>query len=242
MGLLVFDDGSAFGLDDTYVLGREPESDPAVAAGAARPITLDDPADSVSRVHAEVRVSGPRVELVDRGSTNGTHLWDDDRSVWDRLTPGDPRPLHPGDRGAVGRRTFVFEGLGPTVAPPPSADPALTLARTPAVGALTGPGGVVYPLDRSYVIGRDPLSAAPVREAVASPIVVRDDRQVSRVHAHVSLVDDTVFVRDEPASSGTYVAAPGASDWARIGGDDVELPPGWSLRVGDRVFTFQTLT
>ncbi len=61
LGVLVFDDGSAFAIDGDYVLGREPEFDPAVASGRARPLTLLDPGNGVSRVHAELRLEGWRV-------------------------------------------------------------------------------------------------------------------------------------------------------------------------------------
>jgi hypothetical protein len=109
LGFLVFDDGSTFTLDGQYVLGREPETDPLVDAGSARPIVLDDPQASVSRVHAEIRLEGWDVQLVDRGSTNGTHVWDAQRSAWDRLTADHPQTVSPGTRGAVGQRTFIYE-------------------------------------------------------------------------------------------------------------------------------------
>jgi hypothetical protein len=109
LGFLVFDDGSTFTLDGQYVLGREPETDPLVDGGSARPIVLDDPQASVSRVHAEVRLEGWDVQLVDRGSTNGTHVWDAQSSTWERLAADQPRTVSPGTRGAVGQRTFIYE-------------------------------------------------------------------------------------------------------------------------------------
>lgn len=109
LGFLVFDDGSTFTLDEHYVLGREPEIDPAVADGSARPICLDDPQMTVSRVHAEIRLEGWEVHLDDRNSTNGSHLLNDEGTAWERLVPGQPRRLRPGGRGAVGQRTFVYE-------------------------------------------------------------------------------------------------------------------------------------
>lgn len=109
LGFLVFDDGSTFTLDGRYVLGREPETDRLVDSGTARPIALDDPQASVSRVHAEVRLEDWDVQLVDRGSTNGTHVWDAQSSVWERLAVDQPRTVSPGTRGAVGQRTFIYE-------------------------------------------------------------------------------------------------------------------------------------
>ena len=52
---------------------------------------------------------------------------------------------------------------------------------------LESADGAVYPLDRPYVIGRYPLGDDAVRNATASPIVVHNDNQISRVHAYVSI-------------------------------------------------------
>lgn len=109
LGFLVFDDGSTFTLDDRYVLGREPETDPLVQGEEARPIPLEDPQMSVSRVHAEIQLVGWDVQLMDRGSTNGTHVLNDRGDGWDRLVANQPRTVQPGARIAVGQRTFVYE-------------------------------------------------------------------------------------------------------------------------------------
>jgi pSer/pThr/pTyr-binding forkhead associated (FHA) protein len=241
LGVFVFDDGSSFGLDDDYVVGREPEIDVAVVQGAARPLVLDDPGDTVSRVHAEIRLLDWDVELVDRGSTNGTFVWDPSRGTWDQLAPRQPRVLLPGERGAVGRRTFVYEPAHRVSGEAADAArrPATNALGPTAVGELTTEDGAAYPLDRDYVIGRNPLSDDGVRRADASPIVVRGDEHVSRVHAHVTVEDGVVFVRDAPGSTGTFVAAPGAPMWEVVGSDPIEVKPGWSVRVGARVFTFR---
>lgn len=115
-----------------------------------------------------------------------------------------------------------------------------TAAHVPVAGFLSSPDGAVYPLDRNYVIGRDPLRDDAVRTAVASPIAVIDDQRVSRVHAYVSIEGTAVFVRDAATPGGTFVAAPGARDWAQIDTAPTELEPGWSLRVGEHILTYHT--
>ncbi|WP_067721583.1 FHA domain-containing protein [Nocardia yamanashiensis] len=117
--------------------------------------------------------------------------------------------------------------------------PPETSAMPAAVGVLGSPEGAVYPLDRPYVLGRDPMIDESVRRAVASPIVIPRDRHVSRVHAYLSVEAGKVLVRDASTPGGTFVAAPGAQDWIRVGQKATELPPGWSLRIGERVFTFR---
>jgi pSer/pThr/pTyr-binding forkhead associated (FHA) protein len=109
VGVLVFDDGSSFDLDGDYVVGREPEFDARVVDDGARPLELDDPDGAISRVHAEVRLVDGRVELLDRGSTNGTQVWNEQLQVFDRLVAGEPRVLQPGDRASLGSFSFVYE-------------------------------------------------------------------------------------------------------------------------------------
>ncbi|WP_433565217.1 FHA domain-containing protein [Nocardia sp. CA-151230] len=118
--------------------------------------------------------------------------------------------------------------------------PPATSAMAAAGGALTSTEGAVYPLDRPYVIGRDPMIDEAVRRAVASPIVIARDRHVSRVHARVFVENGLVYVRDAGTPGGTFVAAPGAADWVRVGQRPTELKAGWSLRIGERVLTYRT--
>ena len=109
-----------------------------------------------------------------------------------------------------------------------------------SVGAvLESADGAVYPLDRSYVIGRYPLGDDAVRNATASPIVVHNDNQISRVHAYVSIDHGGVYVRDAFTTGGTFIAAPGAKDWTRIGTTPTELAPEWSLRIGEQILTYR---
>lgn len=109
LGVLVIDDGSAFVLDADYVAGREPELDAAVAAGAARALTLVDQERSVSRMHADIKLDGWEVVVSDRGSANGTFVLLPGAEQWSRLPPGQPFRLPPGARVGLGRRSLLFE-------------------------------------------------------------------------------------------------------------------------------------
>jgi catechol 2,3-dioxygenase-like lactoylglutathione lyase family enzyme len=109
LGVLVFDDGSTYTLDHGYVLGRQPDDDPLVVRGERRPLVVDDPDRSVSRVHGEVVLDGWDVRVVDRGSANGTFVFDAEQEAWHQLTPDQAVTIAPSTRVAVGNRTFVFE-------------------------------------------------------------------------------------------------------------------------------------
>jgi len=125
-------------------------------------------------------------------------------------------------------------------APAPGAVPAnATVFVSRPVGFLVAADGMRIPLDRVYVLGREPEIDPTVAEGVATPVRLNDEGNlISRVQSHLAVDDGEVQVRDANSLNGTYIAGPGDEEWTRIGADAVTLPPEWSLRVGDIVFTF----
>lgn len=135
------------------------------------------------------------------------------------------------------------------VAPPPPSveDVGTTMARVrtqdtvhlaDAIAALHADDGSRVPLDRDYVLGRDPRQDPAVLRGEATPIKVTDSEQlISRVHAYVAVTRSAVTVRDCGSANGTFVAAPGDPSWTRIGPDPQEIPIGHSIRLGLRVYT-----
>lgn len=145
-----------------------------------------------------------------------------------RPAPADvppPAPEPPVQVGPVGRQSW------------PVAEETAFVEVTDR--ALVADDGTRILLDRHYVFGRDPFHDQAVLSGAASPIVVRDpDQLISRVQVHVSVVHGAVTLRDGGSANGTFVAAPGAKEWVRLGDQPAALPPGWSMRIGRRVYTY----
>ncbi len=113
LGVLAIDDGSAFVLDMGYVLGREPQHDPEVLSGAARPLKIADADGVVSRRHVRVALVGWDVQVIDLGSANGTFVqFPGDPNV-QQLTAHHPVVVRPGAQITMGRRWFRIESLAP---------------------------------------------------------------------------------------------------------------------------------
>lgn len=111
------------------------------------------------------------------------------------------------------------------------------------VGHLVAPDGMRIPLDRAYVLGREPEVDPAVVSGAATPVRLADDENlISRVHSYVTVEAGQVSVQDAESANGTFVAAPGDEAWARVGDVPVELPPTWSMRVGNQVLTYVSTT
>ncbi|HET9082066.1 MAG TPA: FHA domain-containing protein [Trebonia sp.] len=106
LGELVLDDGTRVALDGDYVLGREPALDGEVLAGRARPLRINDPSGTVSRLHLKVSLVGWQVEVADLGSANGSLL----QSLGEErtLTPFEPAVIEPGARIEIGQRSVRY--------------------------------------------------------------------------------------------------------------------------------------
>ncbi|APE33306.1 hypothetical protein BOX37_04225 [Nocardia mangyaensis] len=114
LGMLVLDDGMTYLLAADAVIGRDPEHSEAAQRGLV-PLRVDDTSGGMSRAHAEVHLVNWDVQLVDRGSTNGTRSRLPGYRDWIRLTPNQPMVLVPGTEVMIGNRVLRYE----PAAPPP---------------------------------------------------------------------------------------------------------------------------
>ncbi len=121
----------------------------------------------------------------------------------------------------------------------PTAARASAAAPAP-LGTLASEHGPAIPLDRNYVIGRDPHHDPLVHSGAAESVAIPDSEQmISRVHLYLSVDNGTVLVRDASSAHGTYVRSPESDEWTRLGTEPRALLPGWSLRMGLKVFVFE---
>lgn len=109
LGSLNWDDGEVTPLGQGALVGRDVAGDKAVVGGRLRALVPRGVNDSMSRVHAELNASGWDVTVTDRGSTNGTFVWEEAGRVWRRLVPGEAQLVVPGTVLAFGERTATFE-------------------------------------------------------------------------------------------------------------------------------------
>jgi hypothetical protein len=114
-----------------------------------------------------------------------------------------------------------------------------TLANAGRTPALVVTEDDIYPLDRCYVLGRNPRVAEEVRNAMASPITLDEDQHISRVHAFISVDRGVVFVRDNSTPGGTFIASPGSDEWIKIGSTPRQLEPEWRIMIGERILTYR---
>ena len=106
LGELVMDDGTRITLDGDYVIGREPALDGDVLAGRARPLRINDPNGTVSRLHLKISLVGWQVEVSDLGSANGSVLHTPDGEH--TLTPFAPAAIETGARIGIGHRSIQY--------------------------------------------------------------------------------------------------------------------------------------
>ncbi|MGH9105681.1 MAG: FHA domain-containing protein [Acidimicrobiales bacterium] len=115
LGKLTWDNGEVHDLSGAVLVGRDVDNDESVLTGRLMALVPTGQNDSMSRVHAELTPHSGEVVVVDRGSTNGTFVWDEASKAWQRLVSGEPRTLSSGAVLAFGERTATFEGVAAPV-------------------------------------------------------------------------------------------------------------------------------
>ncbi len=108
----------------------------------------------------------------------------------------------------------------------------------PPLGILITDDGVIYRVDRGYLVGSNSGRDPTVGGGLARPLTLAGT-DVSGSHAELRLVDWDLTVVDRGSTAGTAVFDPGATDWARLNPYEPRVvPPGTHLAFGQRVVTF----
>jgi hypothetical protein len=107
LGVLLGDDGAVYRVEGDLLIGSDPAAD-AGGDGLLRPVRLADPGGQLAPAHAEVRLHGWTVRVVDRGSAAGTFVWVAGTESWIRLDPYSPVDLPPGSHLSVAQRVLSF--------------------------------------------------------------------------------------------------------------------------------------
>lgn len=110
LGVLLADNTAVYRLDGGYLIGSAPDADPMVTGGRARPLIVES-AEDLAPVHAEIRLTGWSVNVIDRGATEQrgggpTLVLQPGEAEWTPLRPFVATALRPGAHVAVGSRVL----------------------------------------------------------------------------------------------------------------------------------------
>jgi hypothetical protein len=106
----------------------------------------------------------------------------------------------------------------------------------PPLGELVLDDGRRFPLDRDYVLGREPRYDSDVVAGRAWPLLISDqDGTVSRMHLRVSLVDWRVEVTDLGTVNGSVLHADSGGDARKLAPfEPTQTEPGTRIGIGRR--------
>jgi hypothetical protein len=108
----------------------------------------------------------------------------------------------------------------------------------PPLGVLFTDDGILYRLDRGYLVGSNSSRDPTVGGGLARPLVLNGS-DVSGSHAEIRLTDWDVTVVDRGSAAGTCIYEPGTTEWARLRPYEPRvLAPGTHIAFGQRVVTF----
>ena len=146
-------------------------------------------------------------------------------------------------------------GAMPPVPPPPAA-PEAAAAGAPAAAIDEGPtvartalprAGATLVMDTGQrialvaprtLLGRAPVAVSPWEEADTVP-VTDPDRSISKTHLAVLLDGDRLSVRELGSTNGSAVVAADGARTTLLMGQDVAVPDGARVELGDRSFTVE---
>lgn len=165
--------------------------------------------------------------------------------------PSAPGAMPPVPPPPAARRLDRDRAAMPPVPPPPAApaaaaaaaiDEGPTVARTalPRAGAtlIMDTGQRIALVAPRTLLGRAPVAVSPWEEADTVP-VTDPDRSISKTHLAVLLDGDRLSVRELGSTNGSAVVAADGARTTLLMGQDVAVPDGARVELGDRSFTVE---
>ena len=168
--------------------------------------------------------------------------------------PSAPGAMPPVPPPPAARRLDRDRAAMPPVPPPPAApaaaaaaapaaiDEGPTVARTalPRAGAtlVMDTGQRIALVAPRTLLGRAPVAVSPWEEADTVP-VTDPDRSISKTHLAVLLDGDRLSVRELGSTNGSAVVAADGARTTLLMGQDVAVPDGARVELGDRSFTVE---
>lgn len=130
----------------------------------------------------------------------------------------------------------------PAAAPAAAIDEGPTVARTalPRAGAtlVMDTGQRIALVAPRTLLGRAPVAVPPWDKADTVP-VIDPDRSISKTHLAVLLDGDRLSVRELGSTNGSAVVAADGARTTLLMGQDVVVPDGARVELGDRSFTVE---
>lgn len=155
--------------------------------------------------------------------------------------PAPAAPPAPGAMPPVPPPPAVPEAA-PAGAPAAAIDEDPTVARTalPRAGAtlVMDTGQRIALVAPRTLLGRAPVAVSPWEEADTVP-VTDPDRSISKTHLAVLLDGDRLSVRELGSTNGSAVVAADGARTTLLMGQDVAVPDGARVELGDRSFTVE---
>ena len=160
---------------------------------------------------------------------------------WETPAPAASAPAAPAAMPPVPPPPAVPEAA-PAAAPAAAIDEGPTVARTalPRAGAtlVMDTGQRIALVAPRTLLGRAPVAVSPWEEADTVP-VTDPDRSISKTHLAVLLDGDRLSVRELGSTNGSAVVAADGARTTLLMGQDVAVPDGARVELGDRSFTVE---
>ena len=160
---------------------------------------------------------------------------------WETPAPAASAPAAPAAMPPVPPPPAVPEAA-PAAAPAAAIDEGPTVARTalPRAGAtlVMDTGQRIALVAPRTLLGRAPVAVPPWDKADTVP-VIDPDRSISKTHLAVLLDGDRLSVRELGSTNGSAVVAADGARTTLLMGQDVVVPDGARVELGDRSFTVE---